>query len=127
MSWGDRIRSFFNKRNNPALDELKSFIAEHKGIEGYIEPRTATNPVTLLLVDRDGRNKRAPVREPDDAVSFCEQHSIPVYDAQVIGYPKRMKDFERGRRPPGVQDAWDEQFEDLERRLSETDPDTPNN
>jgi len=120
VGFGDKIRGFFSKRNNPALGELEVFVAERKGVEGFIEPRTATSPVTLLLVDRDGDHLRAPVREPEDAVAFCEKHSLPVYDAQVIGYPKRMKDFERRRRTASAPDNLDEAFADLEKRL--TDP-----
>ncbi len=120
MGFGDRIRGFFSKRNNPALGELELFVAERRGVEGYIEPQTATSPVTLLLVDRDGDHRRAPVREREDAVAFCEKHSLPVYDAQVIGYPKRMKDFERRRRTGVAPDNLDEAFADLEKRL--TDP-----
>lgn len=120
MSLGDRIRAFFQKKNNPGLNELESFASERKGVEGYIEPQTATSPTTLLLVDRDGDHLRAPVREPDDAISFCEGRAIPVYDAQVIGYPKRMKDFEKRRRTidPAALDA---EIAELEKRLSEED------
>jgi hypothetical protein len=124
VSLGDGIRRFFAKKNNPALQSLEVFVAERKGIEGYIEPRTSTSPTTLLLVDRDGDHLRAPVREPEDAVVFCERHHLPVYDAQVIGYPKRMRDFERRRRT-GVADSIDEEIEALEKRLSQPDPEMP--
>ncbi len=118
MSLGDRIRAFFSKKNNPGLKELDVFVAERKGLEGYIEPQTPTSPTTLLLVDRDGDHLRAPVREPDDAVAFCEGRGIPVYDAQVIGYPQRMKDFDKRQRSlPG--DSLDDDIADLERRLNE--------
>ena len=121
MSLGDRIRAFFSKKNNPGLRELDVFVEERQGVEGYIEPQTATSPTTLLLVDRNGEHLRAPVREPDDAVAFCERHGIPVYDAQVIGYPKRMKDFERRRRTvdPAALDA---EIAELERRLADPGP-----
>ena len=126
MGLGDRIRAFFAKRNNPELEELERFANERKGVEGYIEPQTATSPTTLLLVDRDGAHLRAPVREPADAVAFCERRGLPVYDAQVIGYPKRMKEYERNRRS-AASESLDEDIADLERRLSEADPrpDTP--
>jgi hypothetical protein len=126
MGFGDRIRGFFSKRNNPALEELERFATDRKGVEGYIEPKTATSPTTLLLVDRDGAHHRAPVREPADAVAFCERRGLPVYDAQVIGYPKRMKDYERSRRS-AASESLDADIADLERRLSEADPrpDTP--
>ena len=125
MGWGDRIRNFFTKKSNPALAELEVFAQERKGVEGFIEPQTATSPTTLLLVDRDGDHLRGPVKEPGDAVAFCERRSIPVYDAQVIGYPKRMKEFERRRRGELVPDNLDEEFAELQKRLSEPDTDTP--
>ena len=120
-SFGDKIRGFFAKRSNPALKELEIFVAERKGIEGYIEPRTATSPTTLLLVDRQGDHLRAPVREPEEAARFCEGLGIPVYDAQVIGYPKRMRDFEKRRRAAAA-DNLDEAIADLERRLADEPP-----
>lgn len=122
-SFGDRIRGFFSRRSNPALGELEAFAQERKGVEGYIEPRTATNPTTLLLVDRDGDHLRAPVREPQDAAAFCSKLSIPVYDAQVIGYPKRMKDFDKRRRA-GEASSLDADIAELERRLAEEGPNT---
>ena len=126
MDFSDRIRGFFSRKNNPALKELEAFVTERKGVEGYIEPRTSTSPTTLLLVDRAGDHLRAPVREPQDAVVFCERYALPVYDAAVIGYPQRMRDFEKRRRSEQFQNI-DKDIADLERRLSETDPNTPNN
>ena len=125
MGLGDRLRAFFAKKNNPELGNLQQFLNEREGVEGYIEPKTATNPTTLLLVDREGRHERAAVREPEDAVAFCERRGVPVYDLNVVGYPQRMRDFQRGRRPSSSVD--DEILADLEKRLQDTPPDTPNN
>ncbi len=118
MGLGDRIRAFFTKRKNPALGELEEFARTHAGIEGFIEPRTATELPSLLLVDRYGEHLRARVHDEQDAVAFCERLGLPVYDAQVIGYPKRMRDFEKRRRGEAVQDL-DREIQELERRLSE--------
>lgn len=120
-SFGDRIRGFFSKKNNPALTELEAFVRERKGVEGFIEPLTSTSPTTLLLVDRDGDHLRGPVREPQDAAAFCEGFGIPVYDAQVIGYPRRMKEFEKNRRRR-AEDSLDEDIAELEKRLTEPGP-----
>ena len=121
MSFADRIRGFFSKRGNPELGALEDFAARHQGVEGYIEPRTATNPTTLLLVDRRGEHVRGAVRDPADAISFCDRLGIPVYDAQVIGYPKRM----RNPGAPQPADALESEIAELERRLREEGPDVP--
>jgi len=123
---GDKWRNLFSKKKGPEFRHLNDWVAGRKGVEGFIEPRTTTNPTTLLLVDRDGDHARAPVRDPQQGRKFCERHGIPVYDAQVIGYPKRMKDFERRRgRGPGAD--LDREIADLERRLREAPDDGPNN
>lgn len=126
MSLGDSIRRFFAKKSSPDLRELEGFMAGRKGIEGYIEPRTAMQPDSLLLVDRDGAHERATVRDPAHATAFCERYGIPVYDAQVIGYPKRMKDYERLRGRVPNSDDLDARFAEIERNLStDAGPDTP--
>ena len=130
MSFADRIRSFFaglggaGRRGNPDLAELERFAEGRKGLEGFIEPETATSPTTLLLVDRHGEHQRGAVREPRDAAAFCDRLGIPVYDAAVIGYPKRMRDFERKRKVPTVESLEDD-IAELERRLADEDPDVP--
>ncbi len=124
MGIGDKWRNLFNRKKGPELRQLKEWVASHRGVEGYIEPRTTTNPTSLLLVDRDGDHTRAPVRDPEQGRKFCERHGIPVYDAQVIGYPKRMRDFER-RRGGGPRADLDREIADLERRLMETPEEGP--
>ncbi|MDQ4143011.1 MAG: hypothetical protein M3198_04560 [Actinomycetota bacterium] len=127
MSLGDSIRNFFSKKKSPDLAKLRAFIDEHKGVEGFIEPQTATHPTTLLLVDRIGVSFRGAVASPEDAASFCERAGIPVYDAAVVGYTKRLRDYEMGRRQVVSGDQVDKQIADLEARLDEADPNTPNN
>ena len=124
MGLGDRIRAFFARKNNPALTELEQFAATRKGLEGFIEPQTPTSPTSLLLVDRYGEHMRAAVREPEDAVTFCERLAIPVYDAKVIGYPKRMKEYDK-RSKQAAADSLEDDIAELERRLAETDPNAP--
>lgn len=126
MGLGDKIRAFFAHRKNPALDELEVFAQQHKGVEGYVEPQTPTSPTTLLLVDRQGEHLRAPVHDARDAADLCNRLGIPVYDAQVIGYPKRMRDFEKRRRAQAT-DQLDRDIEELERRLGEPGDEASNN
>jgi hypothetical protein len=127
MAIGDSIKRMFSKRSKSDLGALETFAGERKGVEGYVEPRTATSPTTLLLVDRDGDHLRAPVRDPRDAMAFCKARSIPLYDAQVIGYPRRMKDFEKRSKEGALEvTSFESEIDDLERRLSEPGENTPN-
>jgi hypothetical protein len=78
-------------------------------------------------VDRDGDHLRAPVRDARDAAAFCKDRSIPLYDAEVIGYPRRMKDFEKRSREGAFEvTSFESEIEDLERRLTEPGSDAPN-
>ena len=122
MALGDFIRRFFDSRRNPELGELEAFVSRHKGVEGYVEPRTATQSTTLLLVDRDGLTIRGAVRDREDAIAFCERHGLPVYDAAVVGYPRRMVEH---RGPRGSADHVDQEIADLERRLHEGGSEAP--
>jgi hypothetical protein len=124
LSLSDSIRRFFSKKANPDLRSLEAFAGERKGVEGYIEPKTTTQSTTLLLVDRQGDSLRGAVRDPEDAAAFCEKRGIPVYDAAVVGYPRRMREFDKGRRVAIGEDI-DEQIAEIERRMDDTGPPTP--
>jgi hypothetical protein len=127
MAIGDSLRRLFSKRGKSDLGALESFATERRGVEGYVEPRTATSSTTLLLVDRDGDHVRANVRDARDAAAFCKSRSIPMYDAQVIGYPRRMKDFEKRSREGAFEvTSFESEIEDLERRLTDPEGDAPN-
>jgi len=125
VSFADRFKRFFGGGGgkSPGLRRLESFALERRGVEGFIEPQTATHPITLLLVDRDGDSARAPVDHPRDAARFCEQYGIPIYDAGVVGYPKRMRYFDAGRRSDNLE--LDARIAELERSLDEEPPPEP--
>jgi hypothetical protein len=125
VSFADRLKRFFRGRGkrSPGLQQLEPFVLERKGVEGFIEPKTATQPITLLLVDRSGDSARAPVDRVHDAARFCEAYGIPIYDAAVVGYPKRMQDFEAGRGSD-TSDL-DARIAELERSLQEEPPAQP--
>ena len=72
---------------------LEQWIDSHRGVEGFIEPRTAVSDVTLLLVAFDGEWTRRRVPSTDWAHQFCNARRIPSYDAAVVGVPQRMRDY----------------------------------
>lgn len=103
MSLFDRFR---RRRGTPAgpgpsarsTTELKEFMATRDGVEGFIEPPTAVYAMTLCLVAADGEYRRQPVKDEKQARALCTEHGVPVYDARIVGYPRRMRDYERGVR-----------------------------
>jgi hypothetical protein len=75
------------------LAHLEQFVATRRGVEGYVEPRTAVTETTIVLVAADGEWTRRRIDGPDVARKLSRDLTIPVYDAQVTGYPQRMRDW----------------------------------
>jgi hypothetical protein len=80
------------------LSHLEQFVATRRGVEGYVEPRTAVTETTIVLVAADGEWTRRRIDGPDTARRLSRDLGIPVYDAQVTGYPRRMRDWSRDHR-----------------------------
>ena len=83
------------------LDHLFTWAAERRGVEGFVEPRTAVSDVTLLLVAHDGEWTRRRVPSAKWAHEFCNKQQIPSYDAAVVGIPQRMRDYNRRKKLQG--------------------------
>ena len=86
------------------LAHLEQFVATRRGVEGYVEPRTAVPETTIVLVAADGEWTRRRIDGPDVGRRLSKELAIPVYDAQVTGYPQRMRDWSakqsKDPRPP---------------------------
>lgn len=115
MSLSDRLRAWFKgegKRAEPspstarasrtATKELEGFVTSRAGVEAYLEPKTAIYSTTLLLVADDGEYLRRPIKDRSQAAAFCRDVNIPLYEAAKVGYPRRMRDYDRGVRPRRV-------------------------
>ena len=74
---------------------LKEWVGTRNGIEGFVEPRTAVTDTTLLLVAKDGEWTRRRVPSAEWAHEFANKHAIPSYDAAVVGYPDRMREWNK--------------------------------
>jgi hypothetical protein len=72
---------------------LHEFMSTRRGVEGFVEPRTAVSDVTLLLVAHDGEWTRRRVPSVAWAHEFCNRNQVPSYDAAVVGIPQRMRDW----------------------------------
>jgi hypothetical protein len=82
------------------LTHLEQFVASRRGVEGYVEPRTAVTETTIVLVAADGEWTRRRIDGPEVARRLSRDLAVPVYDAQVTGYPQRMRDWSKDHRPP---------------------------
>jgi hypothetical protein len=81
------------------LAHLEQFVATRRGVEGYVEPRTAVTETTIVLVAADGEWTRRRIDGPEVARELSRDLAIPVYDAQVTGYPQRMRDWSARQKP----------------------------
>jgi len=102
MGWLSERRSRLRRAPKPGrpipidhqtVTHLTEFVQTHRGVEAFIELPTMMTQTTLLLVAYDGEWTRRRVPSPDWARSFAKHMEIPGYDAAVVGYPQRMRDY----------------------------------
>ncbi|MFY0405601.1 hypothetical protein [Solicola sp. PLA-1-18] len=74
-------------------EHLAQFIETRSGVEGFVEPPTTVSSVTLLLVAKDGEWTRRRVPSAAWAHEFANKIGVPTYDAGVVGYPQRMREY----------------------------------
>lgn len=74
-------------------EHLEQFIENHVGVEGFVEPQTTVTQTTLVLVAKDGEWTRRRVPSAPWAHEFANKIGVPTYDASVVGYPQRMRDY----------------------------------
>lgn len=86
--------------SDPAADlrYLRQWVAEHHGVEAFVEPKTTVTEVTVVLVAADGQWTRRRAGGDAGAKRLSDRLKIPVYDVQKVGYPKRMRDYDARQR-----------------------------
>ena len=80
------------------LAHLEQFVTTRQGVEGFVEPRTSVTETTIVLVAADGEWTRRRIDGPEVARRLSRDLAVPVYDAQVTGYPQRMRDWNEDHR-----------------------------
>lgn len=108
MSLFDRFRR--QRRGTPSgpaasgktLNELKDFISSRDGVEAYVEPPTSVYAMSVCLVAADGEYMRRPVKDDKQARDLCSHEGVPLYDARIVGYPRRMREYQKGVRQRGI-------------------------
>jgi hypothetical protein len=95
---GGRTRTLDRASQGADLAHLEQFVHTRRGVEGYVEPRTAVTETTILLVAADGEWTRRRISGPEVGRRLSRELGIPVYDAQVTGYPQRMREWSSRQR-----------------------------
>ncbi len=80
------------------LRYLRQWVADHTGVEAFVEPKTTVTDVTVVLVAADGEWTRRPTGGEAGARRLSQRLNIPVYDVQKVGYPQRMREFDERPR-----------------------------
>lgn len=74
-------------------EAFKEFVSSRRGVEAYLEPATAVTEPTLLLIAADGEWTRRKVGSAKLAIQLAKDLAIPLYDANRVGYPDRMRQY----------------------------------
>ena len=83
------------------LAHLEQFARSRRGVEAFVEPRTAVTETTVILIAHDGEWTRRRVPSVEWAHKFCNRYQVPSYDAAVVGIPQRMRDYNRRKKLEG--------------------------
>lgn len=72
---------------------LVAFAKDRTGVEAFVEPPTAVSTTTVVFVAGTGEWTRRRVADARAAHDLANRLGIPSYDAAVVGYPQRMRDW----------------------------------
>lgn len=83
------------------LQHLEGFVASRRGVEAWVEQPTSFNKPSILLIAADGESTRRAIPSVAFGYDFASRHEIPVYDAGVVPYPQRLREYgTRNKRRP---------------------------
>ena len=74
---------------------MKDFFKSRTGVEAYLEPGALDQRRSVVLVAADGEWLRFGLPDEVPFRRFAQKLGLPVYDAGLLGYPKRMKEYRR--------------------------------
>ena len=78
---------------------LEAFARDRTGVEAFVEPPTTVSATTVVFVANTGEWTRRRVRDARAAHELANRLGIPSYDAAVVGYPQRMRDWNARNKP----------------------------
>ncbi len=77
---------------------LVEFAKAHRGVEAFVEPPTAVTTTTVVFVASTGEWTRRRAPDARAAHALANELGVPSYDAAVVGYPQRMRDWNARRK-----------------------------
>jgi hypothetical protein len=98
--------ALFRRRQRPGtlrradsedVEHLVAWAGTRRGVEAYVEPRTAVTDTTVAFVAHDGEWTRRRIEDVRAAADLGKRLGIPVYDVHATGYPPRMREWTRRR------------------------------
>ena len=80
------------------FQHLEQFVKSRRGVEAFLEPKTTVTEATVLLIAHDGEWTRRRVPSVESARAWGNRQGVPVYDVALVGYPKRMREYNERRK-----------------------------
>lgn len=80
------------------VGHLTDFIRSRRGVEAFVEAPTTVSQASILLVAHDGEWTRRRIPSVEWGHRFAEHESVPAYDAGVVRYPDRMREWNRRQK-----------------------------
>ena len=75
------------------LQHLEGFVETRRGVEAWLEQPTSFNKPSILLIAADGESTRRAIPSVAFGYDFAARHDIPAYDAGVVPYPQRLREY----------------------------------
>ena len=72
--------------------ELVSWVSGRGMVEGFVEPETVVNEMSIVLVDDTGDYIRRRIGGPKGIDAVARALDVPIYDVEETGYPQRMRE-----------------------------------
>jgi hypothetical protein len=80
------------------FQHLEQFVKSRRGVEAFLEPKTTVTETTVVLIAHDGEWTRRRVPSVEAARAWGNRVGVPVYDVALVGYPKRMREYNERRK-----------------------------
>ena len=70
---------------------LRDWVVGRSYVEGFVEPETMVNEMSVVLVDEEGNYTRRRIGGPKGIDQVADMLGIMLYDVEETGYPDRMR------------------------------------